>query len=450
MPARVFAAVDLGASGGRVMAGVVDSGRVGLHEVHRFPNGPVERDGHLRWDFARLQAEVVAGLERVQGAESVGIDAWGVDYGLLDDDGNLLADPVSYRDDRTAKAVDEVHAIVPPEELYAATGAQIMPLNTVYQLAADRGGPIWPRVARVLMMPDLVAFGLTGRPGWELTIASTTGLLDVSTRQWSVDVLSRLDLSPSLFGPVEPPGQLRGRTDVGLAVTTVAAHDTASAVVAVPAVTDHFAYVSTGTWSLVGLELDRPLVTDATRRSNFTNEAGVDGTTRFLRNVAGFWLLQECMRAWGRDDGNELLEEAARLGSGGPVVDVDDPAFVPPGDMPERIARAAGTGLEPAATVRCIIDSLAFAYARTVRQAATLAHTTVDVIHMVGGGCRNDLLCQLTADAAGLPVVAGPVEATALGNVVVQGRAHGALTGSLEAIRAGIARTTHLRRYEPS
>jgi rhamnulokinase len=225
-------------------------------------------------------------------------------------------------------------------------------------------------------------------------------------------------------------------------------------VVAVPATTDRFAYVASGTWSLVGLELERPILTDAARRANFTNELGVDGRTRFLRNVGGLWLLQECLREWGRDDLDALLAEAAALGEGGPRVDVDDPAFIAPGGMPERIATASGASvgaMTPARTVRCILDSLSFGYAEAVRQAEHLAGTAVEVLHVVGGGSQNELLCQLTADAAGLPVVAGPVEATALGNVLVQARAAGAVgtAPSLEALRAGIAATTPLRRYDP-
>jgi rhamnulokinase len=301
-----------------------------------------------------------------------------------------------------------------------------------------------------LLLPDLLAFWLTGEQGTELTNASTTGLLDVQTKDWSMSLMDRLAIPHDLFPPIEPPGTVRGRTPDGIPVTTVASHDTASAVVGVPATTDRFAYVVSGTWSLVGLELEHPVLSDAARTANFTNETGVDGRTRFLRNVGGLWLLQECLREWGRDDLDALLAGAERLPAGGPQVDVDDPAFIAPGAMPDRIAAAVGDALDPVRTTRCILDSLAAGYARTVHRAAELAGTNVDVVHVVGGGSQNELLCRLTAEAAQLPVLAGPVEATALGNVLVQARAHGALPPSLEGVRRRLADATPLRRYEPS
>jgi rhamnulokinase len=249
---------------------------------------------------------------------------------------------------------------------------------------------------------------------------------------------------------VQHPGEERGRTREGTVVTTVGSHDTASAVVGVPATSDRFAYIASGTWSLVGLELPAPVVSEAARLANFTNERGVDGRIRFLRNVGGLWLLQECLRSWGRTDLDGLLDAAAARPVGGPTIDVDDAAFIPPGAMPSRIVDAAGGGLRTEAEiVRCVLDSLAAGYARTVAQAAALAGRAVDVVHVVGGGSQNAVLCQLTADACGLPVVAGPVEATALGNVVVQARSAGALPASLEEVRAGIATSAALRRYEP-
>ncbi|MET0728478.1 MAG: rhamnulokinase family protein [Acidimicrobiales bacterium] len=450
---RVFAAVDIGASGGRVAAGLVEDGVVSLDLVHRFPNGAVETGGHLRWDLTRILDEVGMGLDRLAASypqvESIGIDTWAVDYGLLDADEKLLADPVAYRDDRTAEVIDAVHALVPPDELYAINGLQFLPFTTLYQLAAEQLGPLWADAAHVVFLPDLVAHRLSGELRTERTLASTTGLLDVRTGDWSSDLLDRLRIPASRLPPIEEPGTVRGAGPHGTVVTTVASHDTASAVVGVPATSERFAYVACGTWSLVGLELAAPVLTSEARELNFTNEGGVDGRTRFLRNVGGLWLLQESMRDWRRDDLTALLAEAATLPPG-PLVDVDDPAFIPPGGMPERIARAADRpSMTPGETVRCIVESLASAYARTVDQAARLAGVTVDVIHIVGGGSQNELLCQLTADAAERPVVAGPVEATALGNVVVQARAHGALPQSLEAIRAGIAASSPLRRFDP-
>ena len=435
------AAVDLGASGGRVVVG----DGTDLEVVHRFDNGVIERDGHLRWDVAALFDEVRRGLTAAGEVESIGIDTWGVDYGLLDADGSLLSDPIAYRDDRTAKVIDEVHAKLPPEVLYDTTGVQFLPFNTIYQLAAE---PDLDRAAHALLLPDLLAFWLTGALGSELTNASTTGLLDVRTRSWATELFDALGVRHDLFPPIERAGDVRGHTAEGTPVTNVGSHDTASAVVGVPATTDRFAYIASGTWSLVGLELLAPVVTDAARRANFTNEVGVDGRVRFLRNVGGLWLLQECLRAWGQVDLGPLLAAAAEVQDDREArIDVDDPVFIPPGEMPERITEAAGVAsLSPAETVRCVLESLAVGYARTVEQAAALADRVVDVIHIVGGGSQNELLCQLTADAARRPVLAGPVEATALGNIVVQARPRSA---TLEAVRAGLARSIPLRRYEP-
>lgn len=448
MPARVFAAVDIGASSGRVVRAEVDDEHVDIETVHRFPNAIVERDGHLRWPFTSLFDEVRAGLAKVPDAESIGIDTWGVDYGLLDDSGDLLAEPISYRDPRTSSAMARVHALISPHDMYAITGIQQLPINTIYQLAVDDQ---LERARHAVLLPDLVAYWLTGELRSEVTNASTTSLLDARTQQWSTDVLVRLGIADDLLPPIVSPGTARGTTPRGVAVTTVGSHDTASAVVGVPATTDRFAYVSSGTWSLVGVELTAPVLTDAARDASFTNEVGVDGRIRFLRNVAGLWLLQECLREWGRDDVSDLIDGAARLAPGGPRIDVDDPAFITPGRMPERIASAVGQrSLSPEAITRCIVDSLAATLATNVHRASELSGRAVDVIHIVGGGSQNELLCQLTATEAQLPVLAGPTEATALGNVLVQARAHGAVPASLEELRSRVAASTAIRRYEPA
>jgi rhamnulokinase len=432
------------------MAGSVEDGVITLEPVHRFANGLDHRGGYLRWDFDRLFGQVEVGLGKLEGAESVGIDTWGVDYGLLDQEGRLLEPPISYRDGRTTEAASEVHDHLPPERLYAITGTQFLSFNTVYQLAADRRREVWGGVAGVALMPDLVALRLSGTLGTELTAASTTGLLDARTGDWSDEVLGAIGVDRGLFGPLEPPGRRRGRTRWGPDLVTVGSHDTASAVVGVPATEPDFAYIVCGTWSLVGLELDGPVLTPAARAANFTNEIGVDGRTRFLRNVGGLWLLQECLREWEGAELGSLLAAADELASGGPLIDVADPVFIQPDGMPARIAAAAGEDLTPPQTVRCVLESLAAAYAETVRVASRLAEAPVRVIHLVGGGAQNELLCRLTAQAVGLPVIAGPVEATAIGNVAVQARASGALPWSLEDIRAGIAATQSLRRYEPN
>jgi rhamnulokinase len=471
--ARVFAAVDLGASSGRVMAARVGPGRLELTEAHRFPNRPVRTGATLHWDVLGLYAGVLDGLRaagRTAGRlAGVGIDSWAVDVGLLDADGVLLGNPLHYRDARHATAVPAVHAVVPPEQLYRTTGLQHLPFNTVFQLAAARGTAQLAAARTALLVPDLLAYWLTGSPGAEVTNASTTGLLDATTREWADELIDRLGFDRGLFPPLRWPGDRVGEltadvlAETGLAgpvpVTAVGSHDTASAVVGVPATSDRFAYVSCGTWSLVGVELDRPVLSDASRAAGFTNELGVDGTVRYLRNVMGLWLLQESLRTWAAHglpaDLPELLAAAARVPAFTALVDPDDPRFLPPGDMPARIAAVcAETGQPPprdqAATVRCILDSLALAYRRSVRRAVQLSGRDVEVVHLVGGGARNALLCQLTADACGLPVVAGPVEAAALGNALVQARAAGVLDGGLSGLRTLLRETSQLQTYRPS
>ncbi|MGK5556418.1 rhamnulokinase [Actinomadura kijaniata] len=455
-----FAAVDLGASSGRVITARVGDG-LELTEVRRFPNRPVRAGGTLYWDILGLYGNVLDGLRDAGPVASVGIDSWAVDYGLLDAAGALVGNPVHYRDARTDGVMERVRADLGDAYLYGIGGVQFLPFNTVYQLAAARDA--LARAERLLMIPDLLAYWLTGVQGAELTNASTTGLLDVRRRAWSTELLDRLDIPARLLPPLREPGAAIGtlRPDVaaetGLPAATpvvaVASHDTASAVAAVPATGDDFAYISCGTWSLVGVELPGPILGDAGRAANFTNEAGVDGTVRYLRNVMGLWILQECLRVWGSPGLPALLASAADVPGLRSVVNPDAPEFLPPGDMPARVAafcRRTGQPVpdSPAATVRCVLDSLALGHRAALRAAVALSGKDVAVVHLVGGGSRNDLLCRLTADACGLPVVAGPVEATALGNLLVQARAHG-LVGDLPAMRALVAGTQPLRRHEP-
>jgi rhamnulokinase len=460
MSEATFAAVDLGASSGRVMAGRVGPGVLDLAEVRRFPNRPVRAAGTLYWDILGLYGNVLDGLrDAPDELASVGIDSWAVDYGLLDAEGRLLGNPVHYRDARTDGVMERVRADLGDDLLYRTSGLQFLPFNTIYQLAADD----LSRAATLLLVPDLLAYWLTGEIGAERTNASTTGLLDVRGGTWSQDLLDRLDLPAKILPPLREPGAPIGtlRPDVvaetghaGLRVTAVGSHDTASAVAAVPAATERFGYISCGTWSLVGVELDAPVLTAESRAANFTNEGGVDGTVRYLRNVMGLWLLQESLRTWGNPDLPALLAEAARLPGLRSLIDPDDPEFLPPGDMPARIAehcrrRGFPAPATRAETVRCVMDSLALAHRATLRAAARLSGREIEVVHLVGGGSRNDLLCRLTADASGLPVVAGPVEATALGNVLAQARACG-VVGDLAEARALVAATQDLRRYAPS
>ncbi|MEU1055729.1 rhamnulokinase family protein [Streptomyces sp. NPDC005876] len=463
MSTASYAAVDLGASSGRVMVGRVGPGTLELTEAHRFPNRPVRLPEGLRWDVLGLYAGVLDGLRAAGPVASVGVDGWAVDYGLLDADGALLGNPVHYRDARTEGVAEKVWAALPAAELYAATGLQYAPFNTLYQLTAARGSAQSAAARRLLLIPDLMAYWLTGEQGTELTNASTTQLIDPRTRDWAHGVAERLGVDLGLFPPLRRPGDRAGvlRPEVleetGLTgpvrVTAVGSHDTASAVAAVPADGERFAYICTGTWSLAGLELTAPVLTEASRAANFTNELGLDGTVRYLRNIMGLWLLQECVRAWGDPELSGLLKAAAEVPALRSVVDAGDTAFLAPGRMPERIAeacRASGqpVPITPAETTRCILDSLALAHRRAVQEAQELAGHPVDVVHIVGGGTRNALLCQSTADACGLPVVAGPAEAAALGNVLVQARADG-LVGDLAGMRRLLARTQSPVRYEP-
>ena len=472
----VFAAVDIGASSGRVILGRISSGAgAELETVHRFPNGVVEIDGGLRWDFDALFAEVLAGLSAAatvaamqdETITSIGIDTWAVDYGLVSKAGDLVAQPYSYRDDRSRAAVAPVHRKLDPARLYATTGLQFLQFNTIYQLATepDLDG------LQALLIPDLIAFLLTGQRRTEATNASTTGLFDAVAGEWATEFLTALGLPKKLFPPLIQPGETVGTLlpevasrvglPAGTTVVAVGSHDTASAVAAVPAAAagegqENFAYISSGTWSLVGLELKHPVLTEASREANFTNERGVDGTIRYLRNMGGLWLLSECQRSWAAEgstpDLTALLAAAAALPPGGAQINTDDPYFIAPDNMPERIrasVRRTGDILpdEPAAITRCIMDSLASGYARTIHDAERLADRTVDVVHVVGGGSQNSLLCQLTADATGKRVVAGPVEATALGNILVQARAAGQVTGGLPELRRQVVASHELRTF---
>jgi rhamnulokinase len=456
----VFAAVDLGASNGRVMTARLDGDRVRLTEAHRFANRPVRVRGTLHWDILALHQGVLDGLRAAGPVASIGIDSWAIDYGLLDGAGRLLRNPVHYRDERTAGIMERVNAELGADTLYQVTGVQFLPFNTIYQLVAELAhGPIEART--MLMIPDLLTYWLTGTVGAEVTNASTTGLYDVRAGDWARPLLDRLGVPAGLPARLRAPGSPAGTLTPSVAaetglpettrVTVVASHDTASAVAAVPASTDRFAYISSGTWSLVGVELPAPVLTAESRLANFTNEQGIDGTTRYLRNVMGLWILQECLRTWGESDLPGLLAAAAEAPPFQAVIDADDPVFLPPGDMPARIAECCARTGQPApadrpAVVRCVLEGLALAHRRAVRDAVRLSGREVDVVHIVGGGARNALLCQMTADATGLPVLAGPIEAAALGNALLQARAHGLITDIREVVR----RSEPITRYDPT
>ena len=469
-PIRV-AAVDLGATSGRVMACRVGARTLHLEELHRFGNGAVPVRGSLYWDVLGIHREVLVGIREVArtGAlHGIGIDSWAVDYGLLDRDGRLLGNPRSHRDSRTDGVPAQVRKSVSDAELYDVTGLQQLPFNTVYQLASEVGTPALESAERLLLLPDLLTYWLTGEVGAERTNASTTGLYDVRTREWSLDLAKRIGLPWSVLPPLREPGTVVGPVvdevaeyvgTAGVPVISVGSHDTASAVVGVPAEEGSFAYISSGTWSLVGLELDGPVLTSEAREADFTNESGVDGTIRFLKNVMGLWVLSESVRTWADKRLADVTLPALLAGAETApalrtIVDINDPRLLTPGDMPARIqelAREAGEPIPrtPVAITRTILDSLALAYRRNTRLAASLAGRDVDVVHLVGGGSQNALLCQLTADALGVPVLAGPAEAAALGNGLVQARALGAALPDLAAMRALIRRTHDVRRFEP-
>jgi rhamnulokinase len=436
-----YAAIDLGASSGRVVAGRLADGRIALEVVQRFANRPVRLPTALHWNLLHLFTEALDGLRRVDGLAGIGVDTWGVDYGLLDRDGHLLGLPFHYRDERTAGMAERAFDRVSAAELYAVTGIQSMPINTVFQLLSEERSPALSAAEGIALVPDLLAYWLSGELANESSAASTTGLLDARSGQWALDVIERLGLPTAPFGGVIDPGTLLGPAlahhDLGPApVYSVAGHDTASAFAAAPVSDPHAAVLSSGTWSLLGLELPEPVLTDAAREANLTNERGVDGTIRLLKNVMGLWLEQECARVWDAAFGD--LHALARAAPADvPLFDPDDEGFLRPGDMPARIAaacRRAGQR-EPrdhGETIRAIHVSLACKYRYVLERLEAVSGRDITSIHVIGGGARSELLCRLTADLTGRPLLVGPIEATALGNVLVQARAAGELASLAE------------------
>ena len=473
-----YLALDLGAESGRGLLGRFDGERLELEEVHRFPNGPVRMLDTLHWDLPFLYGEMKAALHKAvtmsPGLDGVGVDTWGVDFGLVGRGDTLLGNPVHYRDARTEGMMEEAFRLVPRERMYAITGLQLLPFNTVYQLLAmERAkSPLLEVAETLLMMPDLIGWLLTGRRAGERTDASTTQLLDPRSGTWSDELCRALGIPrhilPELIEPGTELGPLRRSVaeEVGIAPVSVlapATHDTASAVAAVPAIgkaaggPPDWCYLSSGTWSLMGVEVSRPVITEQTLRDNFTNEGGVAGTTRLLKNIMGLWLVQECRRTWaraGRDYSyDELIARAEAAKPFAALVDPDDPSFFAPGDMPARLAAVCTrTGqsapADEGAFVRCALESLALKYRWTVERLEAILGTTIRSIHIVGGGGRNALLCQFAADACGRPVHAGPIEATAAGNVLMQAMARGRI-GSLADARAVVARSFPVVVYEP-
>jgi rhamnulokinase len=470
---RDFLAIDLGASSGRVVAGRWDGSKFGLSEVHRFPNEPVSQMGRLHWDALGVWSEIKRGLARAAagpGGEfaGLGLDTWGVDFALLDRAGNLLGNPYCYRDGRTAGMMELVFERVPRREVFMATGVQPMEYNTLYQLMAmvHAQDPQLDAAATLLTMPNLFAYWLSGQAVAERTHASTTQCLDVSTGRWATRLLDALQIPTRIFPPLVEPGTLLGPLDAAIAAETglstapvfaVAGHDTASAVASIPGLDARSAFISSGTWSLMGVEIPSPIVTDAVLAGGFTNEGGVAGTTRLLRNIPGLWLVAACRRRWQQDGHEYGWDELVSLAERSPglrsLIDPDHPSLVNPPDMPAAIrALCRATGQEPPESVgevvRCCLDSLALRCRATLDDLTEVTGERPAVLRVVGGGSRNRLLCRLTADACGLPLIAGPVEATALGNLIVQAIAAGELGGVADG-RAAVAASVTLETYEP-
>jgi rhamnulokinase len=476
MSEQVYLGVDLGAESGRVMAGLWDGQQMRLEPVHRFPNEPVEMGNGFHWDVARLWFEIQNGLTaaaRTYGSRivSVGVDTWGVDFALLSKSSELLGQPYHYRDRRTVGMMEAAFARVPRAQIFAETGLQFMELNSLYQLLAlQKNSPeLLAQADCLLFMPDYLHWCLSGARVAEFTIASTSQLLHPSGA-WSQKLLAQFNLPANIFPPIVRPGtkigQLResiaARTGLGkIAVTVPAAHDTGSAVAATP--TTHtgranWAYLSSGTWSLLGVEVAQAIVSPRVLELNLTNEGGVDGTYRLLKNIMGLWLVQQCRRAF-ESRGNKLdYADLMPLAAGEPalvsLVDPNHQDFLNPPDMPRAIQEFCRATGQPApqsegALVRCALESLALAYQSTIAALEEVTGTRIEVIHIIGGGSRNDLLNQFTADACARPVLAGPVEATALGNLLIQARGCGEI-GSLAEMRSSVTRSTELRAFEPS
>lgn len=470
---KTYLAIDLGASSGRVMAGRFDGERLSIEEVHRFPNGGVEKDGGWHWDFEGLFASIIEGLgiaAKRYGTEvvSVAVDTWGVDYGLVDAGGNLIGQPWMYRDERTNGMMDEAERLVGKDTLWSRTGIQPMFFNTVFQLMAESRGalPTLQQAENLLFIPDLLNFRLSGVRAIERTIASTSGLLRAGAAEWDVEMAEKLGIPAHFLAPVTEPCVVLGGVSeeiaaktglIGVKVATCGSHDTASAVAGVPASAPNPLFLSSGTWSLLGREMPSANVAIDAMRAGFSNEQGLEGTTRFLKNISGMWLLQECKRVWdaaGVGMDYAAMVDAARGAECVAWIDPDAPEFARSCDMPEVIGAWIEKSGQPrpvtqAQLVRTILESLALKYRKTLEGLKELQSGLPDTLHVVGGGCRNALLNQMTADATGLRVIAGPVEATACGNVLAQMLACGDIESLSEGRRILAASFEH-ETFEPT
>lgn len=468
-PIKSYLAFDIGAESGRAFRARLDGGILRTEEIHRFPNRPLERAGSLRWDVSTLWAEMrkalaIAGTSKL---EAIGVDTWGVDYALLDEHGELLEDPYHYRDARTNGAMDEVFKVVSKDDIYAITGIQFMPINTLYQLVAAKkvSSQALSAAACLITIPDLFHYWLTGNAVCEFTNATTTQMVNSATRLWATDLMDRLSLPSRLPAPIVEPGSVigsllpegsEGTALAGTPIIAPASHDTGSAVAAISA-REGTAFVSSGTWSLVGTELDAPVLSSEAMRLNFSNEGGVNGTTRLLKNVMGLWMLRRCRDSWAEQrtesDYAALMELAEGEAAFQCLVDPDDESFLRPNDMCQAIddfclRTQQAPPPRPGAYVRTILESLAMKYREVIRDLEHVTGEPIEQVRVVGGGSKNRLLNQFTADATGRRVMAGPVEATALGNIAVQILATGE-AASLREARAIIDRSFPTEIFEP-
>ncbi len=452
-------AIDLGAESGRVMAVKFDGRTLALEELHRFPNIPITVHGTLHWDFLRLWSDIQAGIEKGRALHpaSLGVDTWGVDFGLLDGHGKLIGNPVHYRDRRTEGMMEKVFARVPRADVFAQTGIQFMPINTLYQLMSLVESPQLSIAQTFLTAPDLLNYWLTGAKVCEFSNTTTTQMFNPVTGTWATPMLEQLDIPTHIFPEIVQPGTRLGTFD-GIPVIAPACHDTGSAVAAMPAQTPHAGYISSGTWSLAGLEIPHPILTPAALAANVTNEGGVNGTFRLLKNVMGLWIVQQCRATWQAEEHAYSYAEFVQLAEAAPpfkaVLNVNDPVFLSPGNHPARIRDfCARTGQPipetPGEIVRTVLEGLALAYRDVFEKLTALANRPLDVIHVLGGGSQNALLNQMTADATGKPVLAGPVEATVLGNALVQLLALGEI-GSLSEARHLVAQMDGMRYFTPN
>ena len=468
---KVYLAADFGGGSGRVIAGWLDGGRLVMEEVHRFPNRQVRLGKHVYWDFPALFADMKDGLKKAAAkgyeVESIGVDTWGVDFGLIDRDGNLLGNPVCYRDARTAGVPEKVAKILNPSNHYATTGIQVMEINTLAQLYSLKGSAQLEAAEHLLFMPDLFSYFLTGVANNEYCIATTSELMDAKRRNWSWETIKVLDLPERIFGKIVMPGTVRGtltkevaeETGLGaVKVVAVGSHDTASAVTAVPAVEGDgaVAFLSSGTWSLLGLELPEPILTEEARLAQFTNEGGVGGRIRFLQNITGLWILQRLMAEWEERGEKQTFGEllpAAEKAEIKSLIPVADAAFMNPASMEAAIITYCRDTNQPvpqtkAEITRCVLQSLAAKYREAISGVAGLLPNPLKRLHIIGGGSQNALLNQLTADALGIPVWAGPVEATAMGNILVQAMAAGEIA-DLAALRQVVRNSVTPTVFEP-